>query len=453
MCFMKRDLYKKLLDWKHSTWRKPLILKGARQVGKTYVLKEFGTKEYENTAYFNFEQDPGLAEFFRGRINPRAIIEKLSAYLEAAIKPGKTLIVLDEVQSSPEALTSLKYFQEEAAEFHIAAAGSLLGLKVGKTTPFPVGKVTFLELYPFSFGEFLEGIGRSRLRQLLDGKTTFDPLETSFHEELLDRLRLYYFIGGMPEAVATYAASRDLKKVREIQNAILTAYLHDFAKHTTKTESVRLSLVWHAIPAQLAKENKKFRYSEISKHARSRDYAESLQWIYDAGLIHKCFNVRTPKLPLSGYRDDDVFKVYFLDVGLLGARLGLSERTIVDGNRLFDEYNGAFVENFVAQELIAAGRRELYYWTSAGLAEVDFIVVHDELILPLEVKAGTSIKKKSLLVYGGKYHPSVLSRATLMNFKHDGNIFNYPLYGIFRFPSWKRKRRESRPSAGKPLNR
>jgi len=431
---MKRDLYKKLLEWKTSERRKPLILKGARQVGKTYILKEFGQNEYEDVAYFNFEQDSRLDDFFNGRINPHAIIERLSIYLEKKITPGRTLVIFDEVQNSPEALNSLKYFQEEANEFHIASAGSLLGLKVGKSTPFPVGKVTFLELYPFSFGEFLEGIGRPGLRQVLNNKTTFELLETSFHEELLQILRLYYFIGGMPEAVAQYVKDKDLKKVRNIQNEILAAYLHDFAKHTTKTEAIRLSHVWDAIPGQLAKENKKFKYTEISKYARSRDYADSIQWLTDAGVIFKCFNIKTPKLPLSGYREDLIFKVYLLDVGLLGSRLGLSERTILEGNRLFAEYNGAFVENFVAQELVANGFKELYYWTSKSLAEVDFIIAYEELVFPLEVKAGTSKKKKSLIVYNEKYHPEILSRTTLMNFKHDGNIYNYPLYGVSCFP-------------------
>jgi len=432
---MKRDLYKKLLGWKRSQLRKPLVLRGARQVGKTYLLKEFGRNEFENTAYLNFEQEPGLADFFLGRIDPATIIEKLSLYLGIKISSDGTLLILDEAQNCPEALNSLKYFQEGMPSLHIVAAGSLLGLKVAKQTAFPVGRVTFLELFPMSFGEFLEALGRDSLRQVLLQKSSFEPIEKVFHQDFLENLRLYYFVGGMPEAVARFARDRDPKEVRAIQQDILTAHSHDFGKYTSKAEAVRLSQAWEAIPSQLARENKKFRYTEISKNARARDYADSLQWLADAGLIHKCFNIKTPRLPLSGYREESVFKVYLLDVGLLGAKLGLSERTVVEGNRLFIEYWGAFAENYVAQELVAAGHRELSYWTSDYSAEVDFVLAWQERIFPLEVKAGSSAKKKSLLLYESKYSPPILSRATLMNFKRDGRICNYPLYAVSSFPN------------------
>jgi predicted AAA+ superfamily ATPase len=437
---MKRDFYTKLLEWKQSEVRKPLILKGPRQVGKTYILKEFGKNEYSNTAYFNFEEDSTLKDFFMGRIQPERIIEKLSIFYETKILPHKTLIIFDEIQNSPKALTALKYFYENANDYHVAAAGSLLGLKIGHASPFPVGMVNFLNLYPLSFGEYLEAVGKSKLRQFLEDKKDFEPLVTAFHEELIDHLKMYYFVGGMPEAVKQYARNKDLEKVRRIHNDILEAYFRDFSKYSTKTEAVRIIRTWDTIPVLLAKENKKFKYSEISKNARTRDYHEAIQWLKDAGLVYKCSNIRTPKVPLSGYKEDNIFKLYLLDTGLLGAMLNLSARTIVEGNRLFLGYNGAFTENYAAQELMA-GRlfedvhlKELYYWTTNSAAEVDFIVHFNDAVYPLEVKAGTSRRKTSLMVYGEKYSPPVLSRATLMNFRQEENLCNYPLYALSHFP-------------------
>ena len=431
---MKRDIYQSLINWKKSDTRKPLILQGSRQVGKTYILKEFGKNEYEDTAYFNFEENPALKEFFTGRISPEKIIEKLSIYREKSILPDKTLIIFDEVQNSPETLTSLKYFQEEGGQYHIAAAGSLLGIRLGRYAPFPVGKVNFLNLYPLSFGEYLEGIGKSGLRRLLQTAAAPAPFETAFHDELLENLRLYYFIGGMPEAIAQYKQDKDLNKIRTIQNEILAAYLMDITKHASKTESIKIAGVWNAIPGQLAKENKKFKFSEISGNARARDYNESIQWLVHAGLVYKCFSIKTPKLPLSGYCVDNIFKLYLLDTGLLGAMLGLSQKTIVEGNRLFSEYNGAFTENYAAQELIANGHKDLYYWANANSAEVDFVVPYNEEIFPLEIKAGTSRQKKSLSVFGERYGSRILSMATLRNFKQDGKVCNYPLYAVSLFP-------------------
>lgn len=431
---MKRDIYLDLVSWKNSDNRKPLILQGARQAGKTYILKEFGKNEYQDTAYFNFEEDPALAEFFKGRISPGKIIEKLSIYREKPILPAATLIIFDEVQNCPETLTSLKYFQEEAGQYHIAAAGSLLGIRIGRYAPFPVGKVNFLNLYPLSFGEFLDGVGKSGLRRLLRTVTTPAPFELAFHNELLENLRLYYFIGGLPEAIAQYNRDKDLNKVRTIQNEILAAYLLDISKHATKTEAIKIANIWNSIPGQLAKENKKFKFSGISENARARDYNESIQWLAHAGLIYKCFSIKTPKLPLSGYCEDNIFKLYLLDTGLLGAMLDLSQKTIVEENRLFSEYNGAFTENYVAQELIANGNKALYYWSSDSIAEVDFIIPHNEEIFPLEVKAGTSRHKKSLTAFSGRYGAGGLSMATLRNFKQDGQVCNYPLYAVSLFP-------------------
>ena len=428
---MKRDIYKQLVAWKKTPGRKPLVLKGARQVGKTYILRNFGKEEYEDAAYFNFEEDPGLHDFFTGRLVPEKIIQTLSIYLEKKIIPEQTLIIFDEVQNSPETLTSLKYFYEKTPEYHIVAAGSLLGVKIGQSAPFPVGKVNFLDLYPMSFAEFLDAAGRSQLRDFIEG-ATFQPIAETFHRELTDLLKIYYFVGGMPEAVDQYVKNQDLHMVRRIQEEMLEAYSIDFSKYTTKTEAIRLASVWTSIPAQLARENKKFTYAEITKNARAREYSESIQWLVDAGLVIKVHNIHTPKLPLATYREN-IFKLYLLDIGLLGAMINISQRIIVQGGKLFSEFNGAFVENYAAQELRAHGQKDLYYWTSKNQAEVDFVVPLHGHVLPLEVKAGVSKQKKSLRVYADKYHPPVLSRSTLMNFKEDGAVRNYPLYAVWLF--------------------
>lgn len=438
---MKRDYYLKLRDWKKSETRKPLIMKGVRQVGKTYILKEFGKNEYDNTAYFNFEDDPSLIDFFTGRLHPQQIIQKLSIYSGVPIRPHETLIIFDEIQNSPRALTSLKYFCEDAPEYHVTAAGSLLGLKLGHASPFPVGKVNFLDLYPLTFGEYLVALERVQLREFLANKKDFEPIDNIFHNELIDHLKMYYYTGGMPEVVKRYINNKnDLSKVRQAQNEILAAYLQDFSKYSSKAEAIRITDTWNAIPAQLAKENKKFKYSEISKYARARDYYESIQWLLDAGLVYKSYCIKTPKLPLNAYKNENIFKLYIVDTGLLGALSNLSAKTILEGNTLFSGFNGAFTENYVAQELIAglssqgSLARELYYWSFNHSAEVDFIVQHDENIYPLEVKSGVSRRKTSLVIYGEKFKPPILSRATQMNFKQEKYIRNYPLYAISHFP-------------------
>jgi uncharacterized protein len=429
---MKRDIYKQLIAWKQSSSRKPLVLNGARQVGKTHILKKFGEGEYSSVAYFNFEEDPDLNEIFTGKLSPEKIIDTLSIYHETRILSDQTLIIFDEIQNSPRTLTSLKYFCENAPEYHIAAAGSLLGVKVGQSSPFPVGKVNFLDMHPMSFDEFLTAVGKKQLRLFVEKKTDFNSIPASFHTELIDFLKIYYFVGGMPEAVGQYVANKDLNRVRDIQNEILSAYVMDFTKYTTRTEAIRLAALWESIPGQLARENKKFTFGRINKNARAREYNESIQWLVDAGLVKKVNNIKTAKLPLSGYQDNK-FKLYLLDVGLLGAMISIPQKAIIEGNRLFSEYNGAFVENYVAQEFIVHGQKKLYYWTSKHTAEVDFVVALHNLILPLEVKAGISRQKKSLRVFGEKFKPPVLSRSTLMNFKEDGNIRNYPLYAVSKF--------------------
>lgn len=429
---MKRDLYKKLAEWKGSSRRKPLIINGARQVGKTYALKHFGRSAYKNLAYFNFEKDEKLAQYFEGSLDPKRILQVLSIHAEIEIEPQETLIVFDEIQECPKALNSLKYFCEEANAYHLAAAGSLLGVKMAGSEGFPVGKVNFLHLYPLSFFEFLSAIDQEKTRVFLESYSVLEPLPDPIHEKLIQLLKIYFFVGGMPEAVSEYVASEKLTVVREIQQEILSAYERDFAKHAPAQEVMKIINVWNQVPRQLAKENKKFIFSAIRKSARGRDYEDAIQWLSDAGLIHKSFLVTSPKFPLSVYADQSAFKLFLMDVGLLGAQSNLSLKVVIEGDALFTEFKGALTENYVAQELVAARQQPPYYWTSEGIAEVDFLLERDHGILPLEVKPGANQKKKSLLVYQQKYAPFSVARATTMNLKRDGSVTNYPLYFVSR---------------------
>lgn len=427
---MERDIYKKLEDWKSSSRRKPLVMNGARQVGKTYSLKYFGKNFYKNTVYLNFEKDEKLSQYFDGTLDPKQLINILSIHTDMEIHPKETLLIFDEIQNSPKALNSLKYFYEEANDYHIVAAGSLLGVKTVGEKGFPVGKVNFLHMYPMSFFEFLSALGHKKIRHLLENYNTDDPLPNPIHEKLLQLLKYYFFVGGMPEAVSEYVKTEKLNIVREVQDEILNAYEKDFAKHAPSPEIMKITTVWQQIHRQLAKENKKFIFSLIRQSARGRDYEDAIQWLIDAGLIHKSYLVESPKFPLSSYANNSIFKTFLLDVGLLGAQSHLSPQIIIDGNLLFTEFKGALTENYVAQELIATRNYSPYYWTSEGTAEVDFLIESNHEIFPLEVKAGESRKKKSLQVYSQKYSSTKLYRASTMNLKHDGQIYNYPLYLI-----------------------
>lgn len=431
---MKRDIYQLLEKWKRSERRKPLILNGARQVGKTYSLKHFGQTYYEKIAYLNFEKDEKLGQYFESTLDPRQLIKILSVHTEIDITPNNTLIIFDEIQECPKALNSLKYFCEETNEYHVTAAGSLLGVKTANDKGFPVGKVNFLHMYPLTFLEFLSAIGQEKTRLFLEEYQTHNPLPNPIHEKLIQLLKMYFFVGGMPEAVAEYAKSEKLNIVREIQEEILNAYERDFSKHAPTHEIMKITTVWKQIHRQLAKENKKFIFSAIRKSARGRDYEEAIQWLFDAGLIYKSYLVESPKFPLSAYADNNIFKIFLSDVGLLGAQSNLSPQILIDGDLLFTEFKGALTENYVAQELIATKRQNPYYWSSQGTAEIDFLIEDDHEIFPLEVKAGPSQKKKSLIVYNQKYSPSKLFRSSIMNLKHDGNIYNYPLYLISKIP-------------------
>lgn len=424
---MKRKIMKKLYFWKNDPGRKPLILMGARQVGKTFVLKKFGEEEYVNTVYFNFEDNPRLCQLFEASLNPDEILKALSIEANDEIIAEKTLIIFDEVQECPNALNSLKYFCEKAPEQHIVAAGSLLGVKLMHVKGFPAGKVQFLTLYPLSFLEFLEALNETRLKKFIDELKNLESILPNLHEKLLARFKEYLFVGGMPEAVVEYIRSQNVSKVREIQEAILKAYSLDFAKHAPKEQIMKINQVWGSIPSQLAKENKKFIYSAIREGGRAKEFEAALQWLIEAGLIYKVALVTTPKIPLTAYADINVFKIYLVDVGLLGAMSHLSAKTMLYGNELFQEFKGAITENYVAQELIHS-QYSLFYWTSEGKAELDFIIEGEGCIYPLEVKSGHSSKKKSLKVYEGIYHPKILIRASPMNLKQDGQILNCPLY-------------------------
>lgn len=434
---MERALYKQLLAWKSQADRKPLLLQGARQVGKTYLLKEFAKREYSDCAYFNFEQNPELGTLFDSSLNPAILIESLSAFIGRKIEPRSTLIFFDEIQVFSRAITSLKYFCEQAPEYHVVSAGSLLGVSVGKTTSFPVGKVNFMTLYPMSFLEYLAAMEENMLLKLIEEKKPSEPLPEVLHEKLTRLFKYYLFIGGMPEAVQNYIMHKDIKNVRRIQKDILNAYERDFSKYSLPSEAIRVSEVWRSIPVQLARENKKFEYSDVQKGGRASRFETAIEWLRKAGLIYAAKNIKTPKLPLTGYVDHGKFKIYMLDSGLLGAMLDAPSQVIILEDKLFSEYNGAFTENYVAGELIAAsGSDEIFYWTSKSEAEVDFILSIDGNILPLEVKSGLSRRTKSLRIYADKYFPPKVFRTSPRNFTEDGDLVNIPLYAISQLPKF-----------------
>ena len=430
---MNRDIYNHLKEWKKSPGRKPLIIRGARQVGKTHILKEFGGKEYEDLFYLNFEENPDLDELFSGSLEPKRIIDLLSVHFQSSIQPVKHLIIFDEIQSSNNALNALKYFNEKANDYHIVCAGSLLGIKLSKPRSFPVGKVNLMNLYPLSFPEFLDAVSRTELRELIETRTDIDPFPLMFHNELNELLRLYYVIGGMPEVVQRYIDSNNLLQIRKVQKEIIDTYVLDFAKHAPTSDIPKLSIIWDSIPAQLGKENKKFIFSAIGKSARAREYENAIQWLEDAGLIHRVNLVNSARIPLKGYADPGIFKIYYLDVGLLTAMAGIPPSIVTEGERLFNEYKGAFVENYVLQQLISCMEVRAYYWRSEGIAEVDFLVEYWNKILPLEVKSGINPRSKSMSVYMQKNKPETFYRSSLLNLKKEDRIINIPLYAISLF--------------------
>jgi predicted AAA+ superfamily ATPase len=428
---MKRRLYEKLCSWKVAKKRKPLLLQGARQVGKTYLVSHFAKKEYKKYVYLNFEQNPDLKTLFQGSLNPHTIITNIGLYIGEKIRATDTLIFFDEIQIVPQAITSLKYFYEQANEFHIISAGSLLGVSVGKESSFPVGKVNFMTLYPMSFLEYLNAFGEELLVEKLENLQINDIFPELLHKKLIRHLKIHLYLGGMPEVLQDYLDKQDINSARAIQNELLEAYQRDFSKYTDKPQAIKTSELWQSIPYQLAKENKKFKYSDVRKSARAVTFEQTIEWLKKAGLINLVYAISRPKLPIGGYTDYSKFKVYLFDTGLLGAMLKVSSEMIINPTGLFSEYNGAFIENFVANELLAYGTDELFYWASKSDAEVDFILQKENEIYPIEVKSGLSKNLKSLRSYAQKYDPKLIFRLSPRNFMRDKEFINIPLYASF----------------------
>lgn len=431
---MKRDVYKDFLKWKNSAYRKPLILRGARQTGKTYILREFGRAEYAGCHYFNFEQDPRLGSLFRGDLRPGRIIRDLALYGGNQIRPSEDLIIFDEIQASNDALNALKYFQEQANDYHIATAGSLLGVWMSQPKSFPVGKVDFLDLHPMTFYEFLDAVGQSAYRAYLEGLERIKPLPEALHHDLTGLLRRYHFVGGMPEAVLRHSDPLG-GDCRAVQRAILDSYALDFAKHAPASDIPKLSLLWESLPSQLARENKKFLFALAKEGARAREYENALTWLENAGLIHRCSLVATPRIPLKAHSEGSSFKLYACDVGLLGALARVPPDAVQGDLSILTEYQGAFVESYVAQHLVAMTGGPLHYWKNVGRdAEVDFLLQDGSRILPIEAKSGMNVGAKSLAFYRTKYNPPLAIRTSLLNLKMDAKLLNIPLYAIQSLP-------------------
>lgn len=426
---MYRMAMENLLAWKQSRRRKPLIIEGARQVGKTWLMKEFGRQAYGDTVYINFDSNARMAELFASDLDTKRLVLGLELYAGRKIDPENALLIFDEVQEVPRALAALKYFCEDAPQYHIVCAGSLLGIALHRGTSFPVGKVDFLKLYPLSFQEFLMAIGRKQFSELLD-QQDFSMI-TSFRETYADALKQYYFVGGMPEAVESFAENQDFNEVRQIQKRILAAYEQDFSKHAPNEAVPRLRMLWNSIPAQLAKENKKFIYGLVREGARAKDYETALLWLSDCGLVHRVSRVNAPGIPLRAYEDMKAFKLFVLDVGLLGCMAGLHQRTLLDGNALFVEFKGALTEQYVCQQLKTLADLELCYYTNdRGSCEVDFVVDTGGRVMPLEVKAETNLRAKSLKTYREKFSPELAIRTSMADYRKEDGLVNLPLYAI-----------------------
>jgi predicted AAA+ superfamily ATPase len=426
---MYRTKINDLIQWKKSQIRKPLILRGARQVGKTWLLQEFGRTAYDQLVYLNFEDTPALQNMFVADFHIERILATLQIHAQATITPESSLIVFDEIQSAERGITALKYFCERAPQYHIIAAGSLLGMNLHQHVSFPVGKVDFMDLRPLSFSEFLMALGEKQLNAALEaGK--WDVLSV-FTEKLKEYLRYYFYVGGMPEAVAHFAQTRSWQDVRHIQRRILDAYENDFSKHAPAEIVPRIRMVWQNIPAQLARENKKFIYGVLKDGARAKEFELAIQWLLDSGLLLKSFRITKPHLPLSAYQDFSAFKLFLHDVGLLGAMAELNAKIIIEGNAIFTEFKGALTEQYVMQQLRLNSNNYIGYWTNdRSTAEVDFVVQHEGEVIPIEVKANENLKAKSFKLFCEKYHPKKAIRTSLSDYKEEAWMVNVPLYGI-----------------------
>lgn len=426
---MQRFILEDLVKWKNSKYRKPLILKGVRQVGKTWILKEFGKLYYENTAYFNFDENIEYREFFEKTKDTKRILQNLMLISGEKIEPEKTLIIFDEVQNSPDVINSLKYFCENTPEYHIVCAGSLLGITLAKPSSFPVGKVDFLNIYPMTFSEFLIANGDENLKNYLDTVDDIEKIPEAFYNPLYEKLKMYYITGGMPESVYMWTQERDTELMVKSLNNIIEAYERDFAKHPNIREFPKISMIWKSIPSQLSRENKKFIYKVVKEGARAREYEDALQWLVDANLVSKIYRSSAPRIPLAAYDDLSAFKIYLVDVGLLNRLSLLSPSAFGEGNRLFTEFKGALTENYILQSLIPQFEVIPRYW-SDNIYEVDFIIQNENDVIPVEVKAEKNTRGRSLFKFKEKYSNDVKLRVRFSfdNLTLDGDLLNIPLF-------------------------
>lgn len=426
---MFRYKMNELIKWKESKDRKPLIIRGARQVGKTWIMKEFGKNHYEKCAYINFDENKRMEELFSKGFDIERIIQGLKIESGVNIEPENTLIIFDEIQETPKALTALKYFYENANQYHIVAAGSLLGVAMHEGTSFPVGKVDFIDLYPLNFYEFLDAIGEKEISKLI--KSNDIDFIMVFKDKIKDYLKQYLYIGGMPEVVYSYTKNKDFDEVRNKQNRLLEAYEQDFSKHAPNNIVPRIRQLWNNIPTQLAKENKKFIYGLIKEGARAKEYELALSWLIDCGLVYQVNRVKDCKIPLSAYQDFNAFKLYLLDVGLLCAMAKIDSKTIIEGNEIFIEFKGSLAEQFVLTELKTNIDTPIFYWSAEkGIAELDYIIQLNGLNIPIEVKANENLQAKSLKVFVNKYNTKINIRTSMSDYRKEDWLINIPLYLI-----------------------
>ncbi len=425
---MKRCAISELYKWKDSGDRKPLIMLGARQVGKTWLMKEFAREAYKKSVYVNFEDNEILKELFVNDFDIQRIISAIQWSTGVPVDEN-TLIILDEIQEAPRGITALKYFAEKAPQYHVIAAGSLLGIAMHHNDSFPVGKVDFIHLYPLSFFEFLDAVGESRMVDLLRSKDW--KMITAFRTKFEERLRQYYFVGGMPEVVSSFVGDRNPEKVRTVQKNIIEAYERDFSKHAPAIEVPRIRMVWNSIPAQLAKENKKFIYGAVKEGARAKDFELAIEWLKDAGLVHKVNRCRKAQLPLKAYEDFSAFKMFLSDIGLMGAMSNVPAQSILEGNALFSDFKGALTEQYVLQQLITNSSLSIYYWSADNSrGEIDFLLQDNEKIIPIEVKAEENLQAKSLKSFVKKNSGLKGVRLSMSPYREQDWLTNYPLYSV-----------------------
>lgn len=434
---MERELLDQLVEWKNKSTRKPLMLKGVRQCGKTYLLKEFGKRYYDDTAYFNFEETEALKAVFEKDYDTKRIVFELGLHCGKSIQPGTTLLIFDEIQECGRAITALKYFCENAPEYHIVCAGSLLGIALQKQLSFPVGKVDFLTLYPMSFLEYVRAGNEEVLANYIEQYKKGDDLPAVVAEKLQLLLKKYYVTGGMPEVVETWFRTNSIEQVENVQQSIINSYELDFAKHAPAKDFPKLSAIWRSIPEQLAKENTKFIFSHVKKGWRSKDLEDALEWLIGAGLVYKVCKIEKPYIPLSSYADDTSFKLYMADVGILRKLSKLPYEVVLDATPHFREFKGSMTENYVLCELVQSIDDTAYYWSSGNTAEVDFIIQSGADIVPIEVKSEKNVKARSLAEYRKKYEPKYAVKTSMKNDIGGEEVLNIPLYLISQMEKFK----------------